>query len=190
MSNPLHLPDRYRPQGTEAMTPEVALIEGSPPLRDIGDESLPRIQRHTILARLCREYLLDFDMVAAAARAGLQWDDVRGAQRDPLFITMVREMMESLPPEQVVSRTEVLMMLKREATTAPKASERIAAIERLAKLAGLELKDDNSKGGAPTLNVFLNGNTVVVEKDVTPAKPAPAALGAPVLTINAGEELL
>jgi hypothetical protein len=58
----------------------------------------------------------------------------------------------------VVTRTEVLVMLEREACTSAKARDRISAMKALAHIAGFTNGDDSgsrSDQGAPVINVTL-----------------------------------
>lgn len=175
--NILNFVDARRREGEEPLTVEGALFAGLPPLRSLPEKDA---RKHFRLLRLAREYLVDFDLVRASARAGLEWDVVRGAERDAIFITMVRGLMEDMKPEDVVSRVEILNMLKREAATATKASDRINAINHLARLAGMELPDPSKDKGtsAPVINITLNGNAAPpglpgIVLNVTP-QPSPA----------------
>jgi hypothetical protein len=89
---------------------------------------------------------------------------------------MVRDLLDCMPPEAVITRAEILQMLKREACTAGKASDRINAIAQLARLGGMELGDgkDASKQ-APTINITLNG-VPAAERPTINVTPTPAQL--------------
>ena len=181
--------DCRAPESEEPMTVEGALMVGKIPLQALAEMPFNKQRKHVVLARLAREYLLDFDLPRACARAGFEWGRVKGAGRDPLFITMVRDLVEQMKPEEVVTRQEILQMMKQEACTASKASDRIAAIAHLARLTGMELPAEDKTKGPPTINITLNGATPApaIEVNVTPASkslppPAPIRLN--------GEDLL
>lgn len=172
--NILGLVDLRRQLGEEPLTVEGALFAGLPPLRDLP----PDAQEHHRMLRLAREYLVDFDLAHACARAALDWNLVKGAERDAKFITLCRMLLEEMKPDEVVTRAEVLMMLKREATTASKASDRITAINHLARLAGMELQEDKKGGGAPVINIILNNGPAEAKPmiNVTHSADAPERL--------------
>lgn len=160
--NVLTLAD-MRSLGTEEpMTPEGALMVHQPPLLvPPSIKAADRVVYMRRLTRLAREYLVDYDLMRASARADIPWELVRQAERDPVFIVLVQQMQEELKPEEIITRQEVLLMLKREAYTAAKSRDRVAAMQVLAKVAGFtEAEDDKtagSRGGAPIINLTFNG---------------------------------
>ena len=162
--------------GDEPMTPEGALMIGGTPLKALAEMSFSRQRKHVTLARLAREYLLDFDLPRACARSGLEWAGIRGAERDPLFITMVRDLVEQMKPEEVVTRQEILQMLKKEACTASKAGDRISAINSLARLTGMELPTVDKQSSTPVINITLNGMAPASSPPVINVTPRPEAL--------------
>jgi hypothetical protein len=149
--------DQRRMGTEEPLTVEGALFAGISPLKDLPEKDA---RKHFRLLRLAREYLVDFDLPRACARADIDWDLVKGAERDKLFITLVRGLMEEMKPEDVISRAEILNMLKREATTASKATDRINAMNHLARLAGMELQQEDKSGrnATPVINLTLAVN--------------------------------
>ena len=163
-------------ENPEPLTPEGALVHHMVPLESLAEMSFPEQRKHTRLARLAREYLVDFDLVRACARAGLDWEKVKKAERDPLFITMVQDLVECMRPEDVVSRQEVLQMLKKEACTASKASDRISAINSLARLTGMELPTVDKQSSTPIINITLNGMAPASSPPVINVTPRPEAL--------------
>lgn len=168
----------------EPMTPEGALMLNQPPLLDCGRGVDKVVFMRRVLA-VAREYVKDYDLMRAAARCGEHWDNCRYLERDPVFIGAVRAIQEELTPEEVINRTELLNMLKREATTAAKARDRIQAMKTLAHIAGFA-QEDGGRGpnnGAPVINITLNG---AAERPAINVTPAPAALPRPAK----GEELL
>lgn len=138
------------------ISPGTALMLGEEPL--MKRETMRDKRKELRLTRLAKQYVIDFDVVKACARAGLEWSDVKHAEREPFFISLVQELIETIEPDIVMSRQEVLMAFKREAFTAAKGSERIKALEHLARLLGMELPDPNKKDGSnvpPTINITL-----------------------------------
>lgn len=112
------------------------------------------------ISRVAKEYVIDFDLVKAVARAGCDWQQCKRLEKDPTFISLVQELVETIDPDVVISRQQLLMQVKKEAfNPANKGSERINALTLLAKLLGMELPT-SSKGhtGAPILNITLNTN--------------------------------
>ncbi len=172
--NILNMVDVRRREGEEALTVEGALFAGEQPLRSRTD--LKIAVHHTRMLRLAREYMVDYDLARAAARANIPWDDAKFAQRDPVFITLQRLLVEELRPEDVITRAEILEMLKREATTAAKSTDRINAMNHLARIAGLdESIKEAGKNGAPVINITLNsgqGEKPMVNVTTSVAKPA------------------
>jgi len=158
--NILTLADMRLATAEITLTPEGALMRGEPPLLEVPRD-MDGVERVVYMKRLCRlsrEYLIDYDLVRACARAGIEWELVKGAERDPVFVVLVQQMQEELTPEQVVTRTEVLVMLEREACTSAKARDRISAMKALAHIAGFTNGDDSgsrSDQGAPVINVTL-----------------------------------
>lgn len=136
--------------------PHVALMLGEEPL--MKRETMRDKRKELRLTRLAKQYIIDFDITKACARAGLEWSDVKHAEREPFFIALVQELLETIEPDLVMSRQEVLMAFKREAFTAAKGSERIKALEHLARLLGMELPDPSKKSSdsaPPTINITL-----------------------------------
>ena len=160
----------------EPMTIEGALMVGKTPLQKLAEMPFNQQRKHVTLARLAREYLLDFDLPRACARSGLEWAGIRGAERDPLFITMVRDLVEQMKPEEVVTRQEILQMLKKEACTASKAGDRISAINSLARLTGMELPTVDKQSSTPVINITLNGMAPASSPPVINVTPRPEAL--------------
>lgn len=156
----------------EPMTPEGALLQNLPPLLDCGRGMDKVIFMRRVLA-IAREYIKDYDLLRAVARSGEGWEWSRFLERDPVFIGAVRAIQEELTPEEIVSRAELLTMLKREATTAAKARDRIAAAKVLATIAGFAADEGGrgANGGAPTININLNGVAQPPMVNVTPAPP-------------------
>lgn len=171
----LELLDRIHANGHEPSTIEGALMLNREPLLREDDPTIKQ-RRVGLLARLAQEYIIDFDMPRAAARAGIDWEEIRTAGREPTFIVMMRDLIENMRAVDVIKREEVLLALKHEALTAPKSSERTTALLGLAKLLGMELPDPEKKaGGAPVINITLHGGTEG-ERPVVNVTPAPAAL--------------
>lgn len=136
----------------------------------MGEEPLVGSRRETMrdkrkqirLTRLAKQYIIDFNLPKACARADLEWADVRHAEREPFFIALVQELLESVEPDLIVSRQEVLQGLKREALGADKAAARVQAWNSLARLMGMELPDPAKKDAssqAPTINITLTPPT-------------------------------
>lgn len=162
---------RFEPN-QEDHTPEGALLHGMPPLIDCGKD-IDRVAFTRMVLRLAREYVVDYDLVRSCARAGLEWELVRYVERDPTFITAVDMISRELTPEEIITRSEALSLLKREATTAAKARDRIAAIKVLATVAGFTKDDEASnKSTAPVINITLQGGSPEARPivNVTPGK--------------------
>lgn len=178
--NILTLADMRTLGATDPMTPEGALLTAQPPLIDCG-KHMDRVAFTRVVLRVAREYVVDYDLVRACARAGLEWELCRHFERDTTFITAVDMIRRELTPEEIVTRAEVMDMLKREATTASKARDRVSALKELAKIAGFT-KDDEAadRNGAPVINITLQGAGPAPAINVT---PAPRAL-------KEGQELL
>lgn len=135
-------------------------------------------RRAWAILRLAKEYLIDFNIRNAAARAEMDVGQAKLYEKEDLFITTVQELIEAIDPEVVITRSEVLMALKREAfNTSVEATpmSRIAALRELAKLTGMELPTKHELNlNAPIINLTLHASTpqpkrvsdVVVVKDV------------------------
>ncbi len=167
----------------EDHTPEAAIMHGAPPYLDCG-KGVDRVVFMTRVMSVATEYLKDYDLVAAAARAGEHWEHCRYLKRDPVFIRAVRHLQEKLTPEEIITRAELLNMLKHEASSAGKASDRIAAAKTLASIAGfVDEERGKAANNAPTINITLSGPAgTKAEVNVTPA--------APLRVLEPGEELL
>ena len=173
--NVLTTVDMRRFEPGEDHTPEGALLHGAAPLIDCGKD-VDRVAFTRMVMRIAREYVVDYDLVRASARAGIEWDLVRYLERDPTFITAVDMIRRELTPEEIVTRAEVMDMLKREATTASKARDRVAAMKELAKIAGFTKDDEaDQRNHAPVINITLQGAERPTV-NVTPA-PKPLAVG-------------
>ena len=149
-------------------TIEGALIHDHPPLVNCrGNLEAADYMRRVMM--IAREYLVDYDLVRAAARAGIDWSMVRCLERDPTFIIALDMLRRELKPEEIITRAEVIEMLKREACTATKSRDRIAAAKELARIAGFTLSDEGAgvKNSAPVINITLNGGRPA-EVNVTP----------------------
>lgn len=156
----------------EPHTPEGAMMLNQPPLLDVG-RGVDRVVFMRRCLAVAREYVKDYDLLRASARCGEAWDNCRYLERDPVFIGAVRAIQEEMTPEEIVSRAELLTMLKREATTAAKSRDRIQAMKTLAHIAGFAEEDGGrgSNGGAPVININLHGAVAKPTIDVTPAPP-------------------
>jgi hypothetical protein len=140
------------------LQPEHALALGDEPLVGSRRETMKDKRKQLRLTRLAKQYIIDFSLPKACARADLEWQDVKHAEREPFFIALVQELVEMIEPDVIMSRNEVLMRLKHEAFHGDKAAARIAALNSLAKLMGMELPDPNSKDTSnlpPTINITL-----------------------------------
>lgn len=140
------------------LTPRQAHRMGESPLVGSRRETLRDARRKLRLTRLAKQFVIDFDIMNACARADLDWEDVKDAERDPFFISLVQELVETIDPDIVVSRQEILLGLKREALHADKAAARVNAWGKLATLTGMELPDPKKKDAAsapPTINITL-----------------------------------
>lgn len=149
------------------ISPQVAHMLGEAPLLGSRRETLADKRKQLRLTRLAKQYVIDFDIIKACARADLDWDDVKHAERDPFFISLVQELVETIDPDIVVSRQEILLGLKREALHADKAAARVNAWGKLATLTGMELPDPKKKDASslpPTINITLTQQ---------PSPPAP-----------------
>jgi hypothetical protein len=139
-------------------SPEVAMDLGQEPLMPSKRHTLRCKRRELRLSRLAKQYIIDYNLPKACARADLDWKDVKDAERDPFFIQLVQELVETIDPDLVMSRQEVLMAFKKEAFHGDKSASRIKALECLARLMGMELPDPNSKDTSslpPTINITL-----------------------------------
>lgn len=180
--NLLTLVDMRTLGASEPMTPEGAMFLAQAPLIDCG-KHMDRVAFTRLVLRVAREYVVDYDLVRACARAGVEWELCRHFERDTTFITAVDMMRRELTPEEIITRAEVMGMLKREAATASKARDRVAAMKELAKIAGFT-KDEEAdpRGHVPVINITLQGGPAdrppVV--NVTPA-PRPVARGSELL---------
>lgn len=140
------------------ISPDVALMMGEEPLVGTHRETMRDKRKQIRLTRLAKQYIIDFNLPKACARADLEWTDVRHAEREPFFISLVQELLESVEPDLIVSRQEVLQGLKREALGADKAAARVQAWNSLARLMGMELPDPSKKDASslpPTINITL-----------------------------------
>jgi hypothetical protein len=130
--------------------------------------------KHNHALRLAREYVADFDIAAAADRADMSIEEAEKALKTKTFNRVLRELMELLPPETVVTRTEILMALKKEMyskSADANASTRISAAKELARLAGFEPENGKSGGGgSPVINITFNGSTHAQLKPALPAE--------------------
>jgi hypothetical protein len=163
--------------GGEDHTPEGALLHGAEPLLDCG-RGVDKVVFMRRILKLAREYVVDYDLVRASARAGIPWDLCRYLERDASFITAVDMISRELTPEEIITRAEVLNMLKREASTASKARDRVSAIKVLATVAGFTKDDEaNERGHVPVINITLQGGVAPPTVNVTPA-PAKLRVGA------------
>lgn len=170
----------------EPKTPEGALMLNQPPFLDCG-RGVDRVVFMRRCLAVAREYVKDYDLMRASARAGIEWELCRYLERDPVFIGAVNAIQEELTPEEVVNRSELLTMLKREATTAAKARDRIQAMKELARIAGFTLGEDGpSRGGQPIININLTPTPGQPPPQIN-VTPAPAQLPRP---RRAGEEML
>lgn len=153
----------------DGITPEQALLIGEAPLvvDDIRDA-----RKRLRLTRLAREYVVDFSLVKACARAGLEWNQVKSAEREPFFIALVQELIETIDPDIIMSRQELLMEMKRIAFRAPKDADRLKALNDLARLLGMELPDPSKAEAAsvPSINLVVTTNSLVAPT-VLPATP-------------------
>lgn len=129
-----------------------------------GTTMLHRRKAWAIL-RLVREYVIDFNLENAAMRCEMEYAEAKKLEREALFQSSLQEHIETLSAEDVISRQEILMALKREAfNTGPSgsAATRIAALKELARLLNMEPEQKNAAGGTPIININL-----------TPAPAAP-----------------
>lgn len=110
--------------------------------------------------RLAREYLVDFNIKNAAARAEMVLSTAKEMEQSDLFIVTVQELIEAIDPEVVITRSEVLMALKREAfNTSVEASptSRISALKELARLSGMDLPSKHELAlNGPVINLTLH----------------------------------
>jgi hypothetical protein len=142
----------------DVLTLEHALMVGEEPLIV---EDVREARKRLRLTRLAKEYVVDFSLVRACARAGLEWRDVRYAEREPFFIAIVQELVETIDPDLVMSRQEVLMAVKRIAFTATKDTDRLKALNDLARLLGMELPDPNkAQQAVPSINLTITNATI------------------------------
>lgn len=128
------------------------------PLVVHDEENINDKRRNLRISKVAKEYIIDFDLVKAVARAGCDWNLCKRLEKDPTFIATVQELIDTIDPDIVVSRQQLLMQLKREAyDPANRGSERIAALGMLAKLLGMELQTDSAKAAnaAPVVNITL-----------------------------------
>lgn len=132
-----------------------AAVQNEQPL--LPRQTMFHARRRMRIAKLAREYITDFNLVHATARAGLDWDETKDMERDPDFICTVSELIEAIDGDTVSERKEILVALKREAFTAAKPADRIKALELLAKLQGMELPQEHDVTvRQPILNVTLS----------------------------------
>jgi hypothetical protein len=108
------------------------------------------------LTRLAREYIIDFNLVNAAARADIAWNLARKAERNRFFIQITHELLEQMPHDKVITKQEILQGLKKEATGAMNATDRINAYKALAKLTGMETPQESNDNKAPIINLTLH----------------------------------
>jgi hypothetical protein len=142
----------------QGVSPDVARMMGEEPFVSSRRETMRDKRKQIRLTRLAKQYVIDFDLTQACARADLDWDDAKDALREPFFVSLVQELLEQIEPDLIVSRQEVLQGLKREALHADKAATRVSAWNSLAKLMGMELPDPSKKDGSntpPTINITL-----------------------------------
>lgn len=153
----------------QAVTPDQALAFGMEPL---VVENVRESRKRVRLTRLAKEYVVDFSLTKACARAGLEWKDVKTAEREPFFIAMVQELIETIDPDIVISRQELLMEMKRIAFRAPKEADRLKALNDLARLLGMELPDPSKAEAAsvPSINLVVTTNSLVAAQGL-PAAP-------------------
>jgi hypothetical protein len=143
---------------SEPITPEAAALMGQDPFVE-ATKPKDRVRAFKLM-KLAREYVVDFDLLQATARAGLEWKDTKMALRDPFFVALVREIVEMSDPDAIIQRNELLSALKREAFQASKPSDRINALNSLARLTGMELPTKQQlEISAPSINL------TVVKKD-------------------------
>ena len=140
------------------MTPEEAVMLGYEPIVGPSKRETAQTARLRLrMTRLAKEYVIDFNLPKACARAGLEWDDVKHAERDAYFICYVQELIEQIDPDIVMTRQEILMALKREAFGAGKSADRIRALNVLAELTGMGLPDPSKdkSNQPPTINLTI-----------------------------------
>lgn len=135
---------------------EQAEARGDVPFVSSRKQTMTNMRRRVVLARLAKEYVIDFNLVQACARADLDWEDARHAEREPFFLALVRELMDSMSPADVVTRQEILLNLKREAQTAGKSSDRIRAWTELAELTGMKLPAEEKQSTIPDIHIHLS----------------------------------
>lgn len=144
------------------MTPDEAVMLGYEPL--VGPtkrETITDARRRLRMTRLAKEYVIDFNLPKACARADLDWNDVKHAERDAFFISYVQELIEQIDPDIVMTRQEILMALKKEAFGAGKSADRIRALNVLAELTGMTLPDPSKDKSnlPPTINLTITNAT-------------------------------
>lgn len=111
------------------------------------------------IMRLAREYVVDFDLRKAAARAEMPLPRAVQLERSDLFCVAIQELIDTIEPEAVATRTEILMALKKEAfDNGPNSSAtaRIAALKELARLMGMDLPTKHEiNAGQPVINLTI-----------------------------------
>lgn len=83
---------------------------------------------------LATEYLKDFNLKAACHRFNLDFERGKYLFETGPFYDSVREVLDTIKPEDVMTEGEVLFRLKEIALTAIKDSDRISALKEIARL--------------------------------------------------------
>jgi len=114
------------------------------------------------ICSLAKQYYVDFDLAKAAVRSRLSLPEAKLLATDPRFEWQLQEHLETVTEEDLVTREQIIVGLKREAyrygDDATSAS-RTAAFTKLATLMGFDKPIDinlNVKK-APTINLTLKG---------------------------------
>lgn len=118
-----------------------------------------QLRKEWVALRLAKEYVVDFDLLNAAARADIEPQRAKTLFKEPIFIKTVQEIIDLIDPDAVATRGEILMALKKEAYNfGPDGSSgsRISALKELARLMGMELPTKQDINiNAPVINLVL-----------------------------------
>lgn len=140
-----------------------------------GQNKLNAKQQRDIWAamELANNYVIDFNLVNAATRCGMDIERAKALEKTQHFICAVQEIVETIEPELVIMRSEVLMGLKKEAfnyDAGSSSASRIKALTELARLLGMDLP---TKHQVDINNPVINLTITPPRKEEKPVEPLP-----------------